>query len=82
MSLDAAQHTRGESVFIDDITEPSGLLFGALFTSPIAHGKLRGIDTRAATAAADVVRIFTSTSFLPVPRRNSPAPGRDRAELN
>jgi xanthine dehydrogenase large subunit len=60
MSLDAAQHTRGESVFIDDLPEPRGTLFGALLTSPIAHGTMLALDTRAAANAPGVRRIFTA----------------------
>lgn len=58
MSLDAAQHTRGESVFIDDLPEPARCTFGALFVSPTAHGKLLSVDVSAAANAAGVVRVF------------------------
>jgi len=67
MSLDAGQHTRGESVFTDDLPEPHGTLHGALFTSPIAHGKLLSVDTEAALRAPGVVRIFTAAD---VPGQN------------
>ena len=58
MSLDAAQHTRGESVFTDDLPEPARCTFGALFVSPTAHGKLLSVDVSAAANAAGVVRVF------------------------
>ncbi|MDG1498694.1 MAG: molybdopterin-dependent oxidoreductase [Planctomycetota bacterium] len=60
MSLDAAQHTRGESLFTDDLPEPEGCTFGAVFTSTIAHGKVLALHTDEALAAPGVVRILTA----------------------
>ncbi len=60
MSLDAARHTRGESLFVDDLPQPSGLLHGAVFSSPVAHGRLLSLDLDAAQKHAAVRRIFTA----------------------
>jgi xanthine dehydrogenase large subunit len=60
MSLDAAQHVRGESLFVDDLPQPSGLLHAAVFGSPVAHGRLISLQMQAARASAGVVRIFTA----------------------
>ena len=38
--LDAAAHTRGESLYVDDVRPPSGMLHAAVFGSPVAHGEL------------------------------------------
>lgn len=58
MSIDAAQHTRGESTFVDDLPESADLLHGALFSSPIAHGKLCSVDCSAAEGMDGVQRVF------------------------
>lgn len=43
-SYDSIQHVRGESKFVDDLAAPEGTLFGYVFYSPIAHGKIKSID--------------------------------------
>ena len=58
-SIDAAAHTRGESIYLDDIPLLQGTLFGAVLGSPVAHGILRVLDTVEAGNAAGVVRVFT-----------------------
>jgi xanthine dehydrogenase large subunit len=58
MSSDTAQHTRGESVFVDDLPEPDRCAHGALYCSPIAHGKLLSVDVSRAQAAPGVLAIF------------------------
>ncbi len=60
MSLDAAQHTKGESLFIDDLPEPAGCAFGALFTSPVAHGHVLSLDLSKACRAPGVLGVFTA----------------------
>jgi xanthine dehydrogenase large subunit len=57
--IDAAAHTRGESIYLDDIPLIQGTLFAAAFGSPIAHGLIRSLDISAAEACPGVVRIFT-----------------------
>lgn len=56
---DIAMHVRGTSQFVDDIVVPAGCLHGALYTSPIAHGRITSIDTREALRAPGVVAVFT-----------------------
>jgi len=58
-NIDSYTHTRGESIYLDDIPLINGTLFGAVFGSPVAHGKIKRLDTSGATAMKDVVRIFT-----------------------
>lgn len=58
-NLESPAHTRGESIYLDDIPLIHGTLFGAVFGSPIAHGLIRVLDTRAAEQGPGVVRIFT-----------------------
>ena len=57
--IDSAAHTRGESIYLDDIPILQGTLFAAAFGSPIAHGKITRLDLTAAEQAPGVVRIFT-----------------------
>ena len=59
INTDSFSHTRGESIYLDDIPVVAGTLFGAVYGSPMAHGKIRSLDLVAATAMEGVVRIFT-----------------------
>lgn len=57
--IDAASHTRGESVYLDDIPLLQGTLFGAAFGAPVAHGIIRTLDVTAALRIPGVVAIIT-----------------------
>jgi xanthine dehydrogenase large subunit len=59
-NLDSKSHVRGESVYLDDVPLLQGTLFAAVYDSPIAHGKLKNVDTSEAENAAGVVRIVTA----------------------
>ncbi|MEO6404918.1 MAG: molybdopterin cofactor-binding domain-containing protein [Ferruginibacter sp.] len=59
-NIDSYTHTRGESIYLDDIPLQAGTLFGAVYGSPIAHGKILSIDIEEASEMDGVVRIFTS----------------------
>ncbi len=58
--LDAADHTRGTSRYVDDVPELAGMLHAAVFGSPVAHGELKSIDLEAARAAPGVVAVLTA----------------------
>ncbi|MEO7522524.1 MAG: molybdopterin cofactor-binding domain-containing protein [Ferruginibacter sp.] len=58
-NIDSYTHTRGESVYLDDIPLTAGTLFGAVYGSPVAHGKILKLDISEAAAMEEVVRIFT-----------------------
>ncbi len=64
---DPLLHVLGQSVYVDDLPEPAGMLHAAVFGSPIAHGLLRGLDVRQARAIPGVVAIVTAAD---VPGRN------------
>ena len=71
----AMKHCTGEARFLDDLPEPPGLLHAALTLSGVAHGRLLGLDLRAARAVPDVVAVLAAAD---VPGRNDIAPtGRD-----
>jgi xanthine dehydrogenase large subunit len=58
-NIDSYSHTRGESVYLDDVPLTVGTLFGAIFCSPNAHGKIVKLDLTEAEKLDGVVRIFT-----------------------
>ncbi|HMQ67574.1 MAG TPA: molybdopterin-dependent oxidoreductase [Ignavibacteria bacterium] len=58
-NYDTINHVRGESLFIDDINIPDGTLFASVFYSPIAHGKITGLDLNEALSSDGVKRIIT-----------------------
>jgi xanthine dehydrogenase large subunit len=59
-NIDSYTHVRGESVYIDDIPVLQGTLYAAVFDSPVAHGKIKSLNTREAESMRGVVRIFTA----------------------
>ena len=58
-NIDSFTHTRGESIYLDDIPTTIGTLYGVVFGSPIAHGKIKSLVLTDAEASEGVVRIFT-----------------------
>ena len=54
----ARKHTTGEAVYADDMPEPPGLLHGAFVLSPVAHGRLLGLDPAQALAMPGVVAVL------------------------
>ena len=62
-NLDMKMHVRGESIFIDDIRAPERLLYGAVFTSPIAKGRILKLDTSYAKKADGVIGVFTCSDI-------------------
>lgn len=59
-SYDSIQHVKGESRFIDDLIPPEGLLFGAIFCSTIAHGKILELDYKEALKVSGVKAVITA----------------------
>jgi xanthine dehydrogenase large subunit len=57
---DALLHVRGAAQYVRDIPVPQGTLYAAPVPSPVAHGKIRRLDTSAAAAHEGVVAIFTA----------------------
>ena len=66
-NIDSFTHTRGESIYLDDIPVTQGTLYAAVFPSPSAHGKIIKLDLSAAEKAEGVVRIFT---YKDIPGQN------------
>jgi xanthine dehydrogenase large subunit len=58
---DSAQlHVTGQARYTDDIPEPTGTLHAAIGVSPIAHGRLNGIDLSAVRSVPGVVCVLTA----------------------
>ena len=53
-------HVTGQSIFIDDRPPQRGELYVGLVTSPVAHGRLKSIDSSAAEALEGIAGIFTA----------------------
>ncbi len=64
-------HATGEARFLDDMPDLPGQLHGALTLSPIARGKIRGIDAAPALALPGVVAVLTADD---VPGENAVGP--------
>ena len=45
-NIDSFGHVRGESLFVDDINVQQGTLYGLVFDSPKAHGKIKILITQ------------------------------------
>jgi len=58
-NIDSFTHVRGESIFVDDIVLRQDTLFGLVFDSPKAHGKILNVDYSEAENVEGVVKIFT-----------------------
>ncbi len=58
-NVDIPLHIRGESVFLDDIPEPKGMLYAALFASPESHGHVRNLDVSEARKSPGVFAVLT-----------------------
>ncbi len=63
-NLDSKSHVRGESVYLDDIPVVEGTLYACVFDSPVAHGKLRSVNTDEAASAPGVVRVITANDLI------------------
>ena len=66
-NIDSYTHLRGESIYLDDIPEIKGTLYGVCFDSPVAHGKLKSLDIEEASQTKGVVKIIT---YKDIPGRN------------
>lgn len=55
---------RGRGQYVDDLARPNQL-YAAILRSSVAHGRLRGIDTKAALAIPGVHRVITAADIGP-----------------
>jgi xanthine dehydrogenase large subunit len=66
-NIDSSSHVTGKSVYLDDIPVVRGTLYCVVVTSPVANGKIRGIESASAAAIPGVERVI---SFKDIPGRN------------
>jgi len=57
----AHKHVTGSAVYIDDFSEPAGLLHGCLGLSAIANGRIVSMDLSAVQVASGVVAVLTAS---------------------
>ncbi len=58
---DAIGHVTGTSVYLDDIPVQKDTLHAVVFSSPMAHGKIRLLDVAKALAVPGVTAIFSAS---------------------
>jgi xanthine dehydrogenase large subunit len=61
INIDASNHLKGASIYLDDLPLLRGTLFGACYGSPVAHGILEKLWLDEATQMPGVVKIFTAS---------------------
>ena len=59
----ASLHVAGLAAYTDDLPEPRGTLHAAVGVSPVAHGRLRGIDLDAVREAPGVVDVIVAADI-------------------
>ena len=63
-NVDSKSHVRGESIYLDDIPLLQGTLFACVYDSPIAHGKVKSVDTTEAEKCEGVVKIIRAEDLI------------------
>ena len=63
-NVDSKSHVRGESIYLDDIATVQGTLFACVYDSPIAHGKLKSVNTTEAEKSVGVIRVITAKDLI------------------
>jgi xanthine dehydrogenase large subunit len=63
-NIDSISHVRGESVYLDDIPLVEETLYACVFDSPVAHGKLKSIETSKAEESEGVVRVINAKDLI------------------
>ena len=58
-NIDSIGHVTGRSIYVDDIPTINGTLYGVIYASPIAHGKIENIDYSKALTYPGVIEILT-----------------------
>ncbi len=67
----AGLHVTGRATYVDDIPEPEGTAHGVLVLSPVAHGRILRLESRAALEIPGVLAVITARD---IPGVNSHAP--------
>ena len=59
INIDAHNHVKGKSIYLDDIQELNGTLYALPFDSTVAHAKIKSIDLEPALNSHGIVTILT-----------------------
>ncbi|MFO8067352.1 MAG: molybdopterin cofactor-binding domain-containing protein [Bacteroidales bacterium] len=62
-NTDSINHVLGKSIYLDDIPVKKGTLYAAVFSSPVAHGKIKKLDLSRALKLEGVERIITAADI-------------------
>jgi len=62
-NIDSHTHTRGESIYLDDVPMLEGTLFGVALEATIAHAKIVKLDITDAEKCEGVVKIFIANDI-------------------
>jgi len=60
INIDAHNHVKGKSVYLDDLQELQGTLYALPFDATVAHAKITSIDLEAALNHKGIVAILTA----------------------
>ncbi|WP_162128399.1 xanthine dehydrogenase molybdopterin binding subunit [Flavobacterium phycosphaerae] len=60
INIDAHNHVKGKSIYLDDIQEIHGTLYALPFDATVAHAKIKSIDLELALKAKGIVEILTA----------------------
>ncbi len=67
INIDSKSHLKGESIYIDDIPELKGTVYGQVYSSPYAHAEIKSVDYSKALNLKGVLKILT---YKDVPGEN------------
>ncbi|MFN3754400.1 xanthine dehydrogenase molybdopterin binding subunit [Flavobacterium sp.] len=60
INIDAHNHVKGKSIYLDDIQEIQGTLYALPFDATVAHAKIKNIDLEKALQYKGIVTILTA----------------------
>ena len=60
INIDAQNHVKGKSIYLDDIPEWQGTLYALPFDATVAHAKIVSIDYTLALKAQGIIAILNS----------------------
>jgi xanthine dehydrogenase large subunit len=60
INIDAHNHVRGKSIYLDDIQELQGTLYALPFDATVAHAKIKSLNLEAALHRKGIVTILTA----------------------
>lgn len=63
INIDAKNHVRGKSVYMDDREELKGTLYAVPFDLPVTHAHIKSIDINEAAAMKGIRRILTAADI-------------------